>query len=542
MTRVREMYTSSGRYVYDDQSRSWVPSGDSPTAFDPTGGQRGLYRLGRLDRTTQSYQPASVSGDLAVQESGDLMHRRLRDQVRNNPHLKRMRVALQDLIVGCEVQTLADPFEPWMDLTGMTPDDLDERLSYALESDELYSEWFNDPKKFDAAGKLDGPAFQRMVIGECVEAGACFVIESMRPDAQRDEVPLCYQIIERDQVDRTKNWQFRTNEFGQTTRAIDGVEIDELGREVAFWLYVSHPGDSWGTSMQSRRLTADRCRHVMLKDRPSQHIGATWLHAAAQPEIDRDKFLTAELSAAAKAATIALIHKKKNPHSGRMGIFVENGDESDGQGNQQVRLGTSPVAMVIGETEDVKTLESNHPNSDASGFLKVIDRYSAQGAGLSYYTLTGDYESTNFSSVRAAKLDEDGHIRPLQHWLGVQLALPIRRRFNLMAGAMGMFSTVASGEFLRGLRRYQRFDAMGPGRDLLDPDSETNAAISRLRAGLSTLRIECSKRGLHWVRVLRQIKLENQLAGMLGIVLDFSKGQGGQVTDTTRSKGAANAS
>jgi hypothetical protein len=112
-------------------------------------------------------------------------------------------------------------------------------------------------------------------------------------------------------------------------------------------------------------------------------------------------------------------------------------------------------------------------------------------------------------------------------------------RFNAIAAAVGMFSTVSPDEFTANLRRYQRFEAMGPGRDLLDPDSETNAAISRLRAGLSTLKIECAKRGLHWVRVMRQAKLENQLAAILGVKLDFSKGNGGQAAATnTREQGA----
>jgi hypothetical protein len=42
---------------------------------------------------------------------------------------------------------------------------------------------------------------------------------------------------------------------------------------------------------------------------------------------------------------------------------------------------------------------------------------------------------------------------------------------------------------------------------------------------------------LHWIKVLRQMALENRLAKLLGVVLDFSKGQGGQVDGNTRSLG-----
>lgn len=498
-------------------------------------GPRAPYRLGRLDRATAGYQPDVFSGDSASQAAHDLMHRRTRDQRRNNPHIRKAVESLQDLIVGSGVQTLADPFEPWMDLTGVTSADFDERLSYALESDELFAEWWGDKKAFSADGRLDGMSFQRMVIGECATVGQCFVLESMRR-APRGSVGLCYQVIEADCLDRAKNQQ-RTE---SSNRIVDGVELDADGREVAYWLFAEHPSDSYVVQGESKRYTADRCWHVMLPDRPTQHLGVTWLHASGQPEIDRDQYVTAELATAKKSAALAMVWKKKNPYGANLGLLSTDA-ESDDDGNRQLRLGTSPVAAVIGEDEDVSIVESNRPNAGAAPFLKILDRYSAAGIGLSYYTLTGDYESTNFSSVRAAKLDEDGHVRPLQMWFGSQIALPIRKRFNAIAAAVGMFSTVSPDEFTANLRRYQRFEAMGPGRDLLDPDSETNAAISRLRAGLSTLKIECAKRGLHWVRIMRQAKLENQLATILGVKLDFSKGNGGQAAATnTREQGATN--
>jgi capsid protein len=69
----------------------------------------------------------------------------------------------------------------------------------------------------------------------------------------------------------------------------------------------------------------------------------------------------------------------------------------------------------------------------------------------------------------------------------------------------------------------------GPGREMLDPEGESDSAKSRLGAGLSTLQIELGKLGLHWVKVLRQIRLENMILQKFGITLDFSKGGGQQL-------------
>ena len=92
-----------------------------------------------------------------------------------------------------------------------------------------------------------------------------------------------------------------------------------------------------------------------------------------------------------------------------------------------------------------------------------------------------------------------------------------------------MIEAVKPQEFNRHRDRYQRFDAIGAGRDLLDPLKETDAAMARLRGGLTTLKLECAKRGLHWIKVLMQQAVELRIAKMYGVPLDWSKGQGGNV-------------
>jgi len=491
-------------------------------------GGQASYRLGKVDRATRNYQPPARSGDAAAYDSSELMHRRVRDQDRNNSHIRRLVEVIPDLIVGTGLQTLADPFEPWIDLADLTPDDLDERLAYALESDEYYEEYWHDPKQVDVAGKLAGPDLQRLFISECVRTGAALLVKSI-VQTTGDKIPLRYQLIEREQLDTTRDQV--GGEDGN--RVVNGIELDLYGREVAFWIYDAHPDDSFLVTRGSTRVPAERVLHVFRQERPSQNVGVSWLHAIGQNEIDRDKFMGAELQTAAKNASLAMVWKKKNPNRGSMGI-VDAFDDVDEYGNEDLKLGSSPIAAVIGPDDVVEMIESKRPNANAESFFRLIDRYTAAGAGVSYYTLTGDYSSTSFSSTRAAKLDEDAHILPIQRWFARQVALPIRRDFNRLAVGAGLLSTVTARQFLANERRYQRFESMGPGRDLLDPDSETNAKIGRLRSGLSTLKIECANLGRHWVRVLRQIALENHVCDMLGVVLDFSKGQGGQVTGNTR--------
>lgn len=489
------------------------------------------YRWGQIKRRDYHFQPPHRSADSAIYEGQDLMHRRTRSEKLNNAQIKKIIETLADLVVGCGIQTLCDPFDPLLDISALTAEDLDQHLRYALEADERHEEWFQEGKLFDVSGKLSGPAMQRLSLSECVEVGDAFILRCKRPRA--GGVSLCYQLLEREQLDNTKDRTGGPNE----NKIINGIELDSQNREVAFHIFDAHPYDDfWGGGLfgKSTRVEAERVIHLYLHERPSQNIGVSWLHAIGQNNFDRDKYFGSELQSAAKAALLLLIAKLKhfNASNASLGLADDETD-SDYYGNQEFKLGSSTQAVRIGIDDDIELIDTERPNANCGPFIKILDRDTAGGAGLSYYSVSGDYESTNFSSVRAAILAEDNHIRPLQDWHSRRMALPMRREFNAEAVARGIIKSVTPAEFLKNPSQFQRFDAMGPGREMLDPENETAAAAGRCRAGFSNLKIELARRGLHWVRVLRQKALENRLSELLGVVLDFSKGQGGQVDKTT---------
>ncbi len=488
------------------------------------------YRLGRVDERTKSYQPPDYSGDAAIMDSTDMMNPRVRDLVRNTAQFKKAVESLADLVIGHGIQGFSNPIEPGLELTNL--DALSGDFDFAMESDARFEEWANDPKQFDVAGKRSWWDFQRLAFMENVTVGDVLML---RCQVRRRNVPtpLCYQLIERDQLDDRRD-RPRT---ADQNKIINGIELDSLDREVGFWVYEAHPDDyqnSGGLSTESVFIPASRMMHLYLFKRPSQSLGTTWLSALGQTSFDRDKFLGTELQAAAKAALLAMIVKRQNPgQAGTMGL-TDGLSQSDRHGNQQIKLGSTPLAAEIGVDEEVSVVESNRPNANAQSFFDLVDHDAAAAAEQSYYRLTGRYQNTSYTAVRGAHLDDDAHVKPLQRWFGAGLVLDVRRQFNAQAAAAGLLKTVTVRQFAADLAKYQRFDLIGSGREALDPEAETEAAISKLRGGLSTLKIECARRGLHWIRVLRQIAIENAVSGVLGVTLDYSKGQGGQVTQSTR--------
>lgn len=520
-----------------------------PQQAQPSGKEAALqmmseaYRLARRDRPREHYQPHGFSGDSAIIGSQDLMHRRTRDLVRNTSQAKRIVTSLTDLVVGTGMQTYCWPFAPSelfeisTELESLQAGELGPRLTYALESDDLFEEWSSDPSQFDAEGRLSWPEVQRMLMGETVTVGNGLLVRVIPKNYKL--VPLAYQLIEREQLDNSLD---RPASAGQN-KILGGVEFDKDNRVVAYHIYLDHPHELFGanqstlsgtgapqsTGSDRKRISAERVIDLALFHRPSASLGVSWLDAGGQAIWDRDSYCDSEIRSAALDAVFALVAYLDGGEKGDGGLGFTDGEPDDDEfGNRSYKVGHSPVAATLGKDEKLEMVQATRPNRNAPIFLKYIDHDIAGSAGISYYTLSGDYENTNFSSSRAAKLDEDLHIKPLQQWFATHVAIRVRKEFNAMAAAGGLFQSLRPAEFRRNERTYQRFDAVGNGRDLLDPFKEGEARTTRLRTCISTFKEECARVGKHWIRVLMQIAIERKVAGMFDVTLDFSKSGAGE--------------
>lgn len=501
------------------------------------------YRLARRDRPNDNNQPHAYSGDSAIASSHSMMNRRVRDLVRNNALGKRTRQAFQDLIVGTGFQTFAWPFAPEemfqlvTELEAIEHGDLGPRLQFALEADDLFSEWSDDPQQFDTEGRLSRMEMERMAVGEAVTTGNALLVRTFVKDYKI--VPLAYQLLEREQLDESMDRPASK----ASNKIVNGIEFDSNNRAIAYHIYLDHPHEFFGVAgsallgnggitshaigSRRMRLPAERVIDLALWDRPSSSLGASWYDSTGQTTWDRGSYMDSEIRSAAVDAAFAFVAKLADAEKYSAFGFADGTDDNDDFDNREFKLGHSPIAAVIGKEEELNMVRSTRPNKDAPHFLKLLDRDQAAGVGLSYYTLTGDYEGTNFSSSRAAKLDEDLHMAPLKKWFATHAALRIRREFNAMAAAGGQYRSLRPSQFRGAQRTYQRFDAIGNGRDLLDPFKEGEARTARLRTGISTFKEECAKRGEHWIKVLMQLAIEKKVQGLFGVDLDFSKAGAG---------------
>ncbi len=481
--------------------------------YQYSGPNNAAYRGGAVSRLNKDWIPSHRSGDLAIRENWDLLTSRIRDLFRNEPTIKNARRSLLKYCIGTGIQSYA--------AVKLNRDDYDD--DFNDEADDEFEMWEND--EADAEGILSWPEMQALHFSEVCGTGESLLLKCS-DDSPGRSIPLCYQILEAEQLDRTKEWPAGTNSDGTPrNRCARGIELDAKNRPVFYWIYDAHPYDTFqagGVGSKSKRIPAARVIHSYLKERPSQTAGVTWFGANVQTTRDLDWYIGNELTAAAIGALLTLIIKRK--HGSGQGVgFMGPGDSTDQFGNDEVKLGPGLIAN-IGADDDIKVAESTRPNRDAAPFLKLIMMLQGMGVGLSYLRMTGDYSQSSYTSARAAHLDDQAFFVCLQDWFGRSVVRKVRQEHSRQAAAYGLYENVTPRQFANKQRRYLALDLQPPGREQLDPEKETDSAIKRIDSGLSTRKIECGLRGDHWRRILRQrmreVKFEKAMAQQAGVTLE----------------------
>lgn len=140
--------------------------------------------------------------------------------------------------------------------------------------------WTDLVKEADITGAFDLYALQARTVDEMVTAGDAFIIKIDNTEeylAGRSKTPLKLKLIESDQVPHGYT-------FGgvQGNRVIDGIEVDPVGRIVAYHIYPAHPKDFnlGAVSIMPVRHDAENVLHFFRPHRIGALRGKPWAGAA----------------------------------------------------------------------------------------------------------------------------------------------------------------------------------------------------------------------------------------------------------------------
>jgi len=475
------------------------------------------YAGARVTKLNEHWKPQHFSGDEAIRQSWDRLTSRIRDRVRNDSLLQKAKAQLSRLVIGTGIDAYSDAAEL---------DDQNEQLvNYEIESDTWFERWALE--EADATREHSYYDLQRVAFEDEIEAGNAIWLEVFDESPGRS-VPLCYQLIEFEQVDQSKDRDagYLRKNGERYNRISNGIEYDRFNRKVGFWIYDAHPYDSsMGWSKDSVFVPIERILHQYLWTRPSGRVGISWFSAPMQNNFDLDRFVANELTTRGLMALMGVVVKSDQYPS--LGLEAEDAET----GLTGVKMGY-PAIGQIKKDEEVDVIETGRSVGDGGSFINLLLNLQAMGCKLSMNRLLGDPSKANLASLKAAHDDDDMMVAPIIESLSNRIVRQIRKRHTEIAIARGVIRSISAREYRDRRYLYSTYEVIASNRSDLDKD-DGEASIDRMRSGLSTYQGECARRGHHWRRNIRRMAAVNRAAREAGVVLDWTKGNGGQIAGSS---------
>ncbi len=461
-----------------------VRRGMARATLDATRGYEGAA----LGRRTEGWRTPASSADAEIASSLARLRNRSRALSRDNPHARKAKSVWISNIIG----------------TGIMPRSHTGNEQYDADVNGLFAEW---AAVADADGQLNFAGLQELMVGGMVEGGETLVRRRFRRVEDGLPVPLQLQVWEGDLLDLAK---IGLTEGGR--RAINGIEFDQLGRRVAYWIFPDHPGNAGlltnGAGLQSRPIDAGEIVHLYRKER-TQIRGVPWCHAVINRSRDLDDYEDAEIM-------------RKKIEACVVAIVTGSGEGDEGIAPLSVRdAAGNPVEMfepgLIAYSQGGKDVKFSNP-SQAGGYpeFKKIGLHSiAAGYLVPYELLTGDLSEVNFSSARVGLVEFRRLVEAVQWLCFIPMALqPIWDWFIAAAILSGALRRPADG----GLKVPCEWDT--PVFESVNPLDDAQADRTNIRSGTQTLIETIARRGRDPEEVMREHALGNKLMDQYGLVFD----------------------
>lgn len=458
------------------------------------------YEAASNDRFSAGWNAQATSADSELMTSLRPMRNRSRQLVRDNPYAKHAVRLLVNNIVGTGIGMQGHVSTSGGKLLAAVNDDIE----------AAWAKWA-DGRTCHTGGLLAWSDIERLLMARIVIDGEVLV-RLVRQPFGGGKTPVAVEVIEADRL--MDQYQTARAPNGNAIRM--GVEVDQWGRPVAYWLTPNHPGDySFASFEPSRfmRVPAEDIIHLYIIDRWPQTRGEPWFHASMASLHQQHGYEDAEVIKARASANVVGFIRSSEPVAP---------DEVDDQGRGILNTEPGTWQRLL-PGEDVAGFSPSVPNPGLEPFLRYMVRKMAVGVGLSYESLSRDYNGATYSSARMGMLDDRDLYRVLQGWLIRNLRNRVHREWLDASVLVGAVQRVGS-DYYSNPDKYLDVRFRPRGWTWIDPTKEVNAYKEACKAGfLSPSDVIAQTAGGADVEdVYKRIAADRDLADELDLVFDIA--------------------
>lgn len=427
----------------------------------------------RIKKSLLGWLSSGKSPDDDITDNLELMRERCRDLFMGAPLATGALKTLRTNVVGTGIRPKAKLDTAFL---GISQEDAEAWESAAEREFNLFA------TRCDVRRKMDFYEMQALVILAENMSGEVFATLPMIQKAG-DTYALKINLIE---ADRIKTPPTKT----ESLRLRGGIEDDEYGCPVAYYVAKVHPKDSYAGKVEFERILAFGAKtgrrnilHIMESERPGQRRGVPLLAPVIEQLKQLTRFSEAELMNCIVSALMTIFITSENPEE----TFEENiSDEMkvDKADQDSIEMGYGNI-VNLAPGEKIEMANSNRPSVNFDAFVLSMARQVGTATDIPVEILTKHF-TASYSASRAALLEFWKSVRMRRGWLISQFCQPIYEEVITEAVARGrlkapgFFSDPAIKAAWCGTEWY------GTAQGQIDPLKEAKAAVVRIDNCLST--------------------------------------------------------
>ncbi|WP_425057628.1 hypothetical protein SCACP_21450 [Sporomusa carbonis] len=421
--------------------------------------------------------------------------------------------------------------KPKYKLLGMTAAEAEEWAKAVKEEFELWA----TSKFCDALRKNNWYDMQDIAYICYMIDGDSFAVFKYRPPVPGMPYSLRIQLIEASRVcnpnvqsvfDAISPYDMTVRNLDNGNRIINGVEVDDDGAVVAYWVCNRYPYDptNMSTLSQWQRVEAfgpltgqPNILQICHDERPEQYRGVPYLAPVLEVIKQVGRYTDAELTAAIIKSFFSLFFKEQFVSNGQFPLQPVFG--------QHERIILDPNAFELGPATlnvlppgyDVTSVDAQRSLSTFEPFTRELIKQVGATLEQPYEVLMKAFNSS-YSASRAALLQAWAAFKTRRVWFSRDFCQPCYEIWLAESVAIGRIK--APGFFTDPLKRkaWSNAEWYGPVMGVLDPVKDAEGAALRVLYGFSTREKEAAEMtGTSWNENVERLAIEQQTMKSLEI-------------------------
>lgn len=518
-----------------------------PVEKSAMGGFGGAQRDSR--ETINWTPPQLVSPDSIINPVKDLADARAQDLLQNDGYVTGALHTNRDSIVGAQYMVNSTPnIDVLQQLVATSQDNWTRKIRFTdawLEKFQAVvearfnllgdsrSNWLDASRRNTLTDLIRLGIASHLITGE-IAASAEWIRQAARP---------CATAVQLINPVRLSNPDMRADE----NNLRKGVVSDAWGQPTGYWIRNGYPFDpytmkqawTWQLVPAEKPWGRKQFIHIVEQFLVDQTRGISEMVSAMKQMRMTRKFQDVTLQNAVVNATYAAAIETELPKEmiwqsmgGGQNEFASNGvgDFMSGlaqymAASKNIRLDGVKVPVLYPGTK-FKANTLGTPGGVGTSYEESLLRNVAAAFGLSYEQYSRDFSKTNYSSARASMGETQKRMNSKKKVIADAFATEIFVLWleeEINGGLLPLPDGCSAAEFAAFFYLPLAKEALcscswiGASRGQIDELKETQAAILRINAGLSTREKESARLGEDWRATMRQLKRENTMAESLGL-------------------------